>query len=119
MQPDRSPFTTSIDLPPYRAILAVDAKGFTAEPGSTHETLSGQIPRLVSDAFHRAGLDEDWNQPAFFGPTGDGFAVGLSPRILPRLVHPLPNLLQERLAEHNHEARHHDALIPWPRTCTN
>lgn len=101
------PFARSVDLPPYRAILAVDAKGFTAEPGSTHEAISKKLLDLVSDALVAAGLQAEWEHPAFLGPTGDGFAVGLPTRVLPYLVHPFPRLLQDRLAEHNRQARAH------------
>ncbi|MET0416705.1 MAG: hypothetical protein ABW022_11860 [Actinoplanes sp.] len=99
------PFEHSIDLPPYRAILAVDAKGFTAEPGSTHEAISKKLLDLVGDAVADAGLRAEWEHPAFLGPTGDGFAVGLPTRVLPFLVDPFPRLLQERLAAHNRQAR--------------
>ncbi|WP_433651526.1 hypothetical protein ACQP2C_02700 [Micromonospora zamorensis] len=99
------PFARSIDLPPYRAILAVDAKGFTAEPGSAQEAISKNLLDLVGDALTGAGLGAEWDRPAFLGPTGDGFAVGLPPRVLPYLVDPFPRLLQERLAEHNRQAR--------------
>ncbi|WFE20812.1 hypothetical protein O7621_23520 [Solwaraspora sp. WMMD937] len=99
------PFAHSIDLPPYRAILAVDAKGFTAEPGSTHQVISNQLLELVGDALTGAGLQADWDRPSFLGPTGDGFAVGLPTGVVPYLVDPFPRLLQERLAEHNRHAR--------------
>ena len=99
------PFARSIDLPPYRAILAVDAKGFTAEPGSTHEAISKSLLDLVGDALNGTGLRAEWERPAFLGPTGDGFAIGLPTRVLPHLVDPFPRLLQERLAEHNSQAR--------------
>lgn len=102
---DHIPFVRSIDLPPYRAILAVDAKGFTAEPGSTHEAISQFLLELVGNALDSAGLRDEWQHPTFLGPTGDGFAVGLPPRVLPYLVDPFPRLLQERLDEHNHRAR--------------
>lgn len=101
------PFARSIDLPPYRAILAVDAKGFTAEPGSTHEAISKKLLDIVGDALTGAGLRAEWDSPAFLGPTGDGFAVGLPTRVLPYLVNPFPRLIQERLAEHNRHARPH------------
>jgi hypothetical protein len=99
------PFARSIDLPPYRAILAVDAKGFTAEPGSTHEAISKNLLDLVGDALVGAGLRAEWEHPAFLNPTGDGFAVGLPPRVLPYLLDPFPRLLQERLAKHNRQGR--------------
>ncbi|WJK36582.1 hypothetical protein [Solwaraspora sp. WMMA2065] len=99
------PFASSIDLPPYRAILAVDAKGFTEEPGSTHQAISNRLLDLVGDALTVAGLRKEWERPSFLGPTGDGFAVGLPTRVLPYLVDPFPSLLQQRLAEHNRHAR--------------
>ncbi|WP_033344870.1 hypothetical protein [Catenuloplanes japonicus] len=106
-----SPFEKSVDLPPYRAIMAVDAKGFTAEPGSAHEAISGLIPRLVGNVFAEAELEGPWNQPDFFGPSGDGFAVGLPTEILPYLVDPVPRMLQARLAAHNRELRYGQARL--------
>jgi hypothetical protein len=109
--PDSLPFRASRDLPPYRGILAVDAKGFTAEPGSTHQAISGLIPKLVGLAFGKVGLAEVWEDPSFFGPTGDGFAVGVPTRILPYLVHPFFAELQGVLARHNESVRHGEAQI--------
>ncbi|GAB2928038.1 hypothetical protein GCM10027280_14300 [Micromonospora polyrhachis] len=94
------PFEHSRPLPPYRAVLAVDAKGFTKLPGSTHEDVAILIPQLVGEAMRSAGLEAEWSSPDFFGHTGDGFAVGLPTRVLPYLIHPFPALLQERLDEH-------------------
>lgn len=105
------PFRRSRDLPPYRGILAVDAKNFTAEPGSTHEAISGLIPKLVGLAFANVGLGDVWDDPSFFGATGDGFAVGVPTKTLPYLVHPLLVELQQVLARHNATARHGDAQI--------
>lgn len=106
-----SPFEKSVDLPPYRAIMAIDAKGFTAEPGSAHEAISGLIPRLVGDVFAEAELEGPWNRPDFFGPSGDGFAVGLPTEILPYLVDPVPRMLQTRLAAHNRSLRYGQARL--------
>ncbi|MFD6771147.1 hypothetical protein ACFWC6_33565, partial [Micromonospora chalcea] len=94
---------SSRPLPPYRAILAVDAKDFTRLPGSVHEDTSAAIKTVVGNALRDAGLEAEWSDPFFFGDTGDGFAVGLPPRILPFLVDPFPALLQERLAQRRNE----------------
>ncbi|GAA2877703.1 hypothetical protein Acy02nite_62100 [Actinoplanes cyaneus] len=99
------PFAQTVDLPPYRAILAVDAKDFTAQPSISHQPMSSTILDLVGDALARTGLQAEWSRPAFLGPTGDGFAVGLPPRVLPHLAYPFARLLQERLAEHNRTIR--------------
>jgi hypothetical protein len=112
MQPhDHLPFRHSRDLPTYRGILAVDAKGFTAEPGSTHEEISGLIPKLVGVAFTNIGLGEVWEDPSFWGSTGDGFAVGVPTRVLPYLVHPLLAEVQQVLARYNQTVRHGEAQI--------
>jgi hypothetical protein len=99
------PYVTSEELPPYRGILAVDAKGFTDQPGRLHQTISGLIPQLVQEAFVGSDLAGVWNEPTFFGPTGDGFAVGLPTRVLPFLIEPLLGELQKALARHNHSIR--------------
>lgn len=86
-------------LPPYRAVLAVDAKDFTKLPSSTHQDTSIAIKKVVGDALRDAGLEAEWSSPDFFGDTGDGFAVGLPTRILPFLIDPFPAMLQQRLAQ--------------------
>ncbi|GIF07422.1 hypothetical protein [Actinoplanes siamensis] len=105
------PFAQSVDLPPYRAILAVDAKDFTAQPGIAHQPISSSILELVGDAFTRTDLGTEWASPEFLGPTGDGFAIGLPPRILPYLAYPFGRVLQERLAQHNRSVRGDQARI--------
>lgn len=95
------PFTVTRELPPYTGILAVDAKGFTAEPGSTHQDISRLIPHLVGLAFDESGIGEAWHTPPFYGDSGDGFAIGVPTRLLPALVHPFLTVLQRVLAEHN------------------
>jgi hypothetical protein len=98
------PYVTSESLPPYRGILAVDARGFTDLPGRLHQTISGLIPQLVERALTNVQLAEVWNEPAFFGPTGDGFAMGVPTSVLPFLLHPFLPELQQVLARHNANA---------------
>ncbi|GIE81703.1 hypothetical protein Aph02nite_76530 [Actinoplanes philippinensis] len=106
-----TPYVTSEDLPPYRAVLAVDAKDFTKTPGRLHQSISGLIPRLVGNAFTRIDQARLWDEPAFFGPTGDGFAVGLPTHVLPYLIHPLLPELQRVLGDYNNERRASEPLI--------
>jgi hypothetical protein len=105
------PYSKSTPLPAYRGIVAVDARGFTDLPGRLHQSISGLIPQVVERAFVAAGLAEEWNEPAFFGPTGDGFAIGVPTRVLPFVLHPFLPELQRVLAEHNREARSGDARL--------
>ncbi|GGK28793.1 hypothetical protein GCM10010124_21890 [Pilimelia terevasa] len=92
-----TPFTEPRPLPDYRAVLAVDAKGFTRRPGSTHADLAAVIPGLVESAMEAAGLADAWAAREFFSHTGDGLATGLPTRIVPHLLHPFPLHLQEQL----------------------
>jgi hypothetical protein len=100
-----TPYVTSEDLPPYRAVLAVDAKDFTKTPGRLHQSISGLIPQLVRDAFAAIEQAELWDEPAFFGPTGDGFAIGVPTDALPHLIHPLLPELQRVLARYDRSRR--------------
>ncbi|MFV2009563.1 MULTISPECIES: hypothetical protein [unclassified Micromonospora] len=95
------PFTVTRELPPYTGILAVDAKGFTAEPGGTHQDINQLIPQLVRQAFEAAAIGEAWQNPLFYGDSGDGLAIGVPTQLLPALVHPFLTVLQHVLAEHN------------------
>ncbi|WFE30440.1 hypothetical protein O7623_15170 [Solwaraspora sp. WMMD791] len=96
-----APFTTTRELPPYTGVLAVDALGFTTEPGSTHQHISHLIPQLVRQAFDESGVGEAWQSPPFFANTGDGLAIGVPTRLLPALVHPFLAVLQQVLTNHN------------------
>lgn len=106
-----TPFTNTRELPPYTGILAVDAKGFTGEPGSTHQQFSDLIPRLAEETAQRSGIGEAWTMPPFFAGTGDGFAIGVPTRFLPALVHPFLSNLQQVLAGYNTSSRRGTPLI--------
>ncbi|MGA5299478.1 hypothetical protein ACPCHT_06085 [Nucisporomicrobium flavum] len=105
------PYESSKDLPPYRGIVAFDARGFTELPGRLHQPVSGLIPQLVEEAFTAVGLAEVWQDPPFFGPTGDGFALGVPTRVLPYLVHPFVDEVQRVLTRHNRKRRAGEALV--------
>jgi hypothetical protein len=92
----------SRDLPPYRAILVVDAKSFSDRPSVQQSELSARIERVLHAAFVRAGLADAWVERRFAAHTGDGYIVGLLPERLPHLVHPLLRDLQDELQEEDH-----------------
>jgi hypothetical protein len=50
------PYTHSRPLPPYRGILAVDAKDFTGRPAIELEGVSRAVPTLLRTALARAEL---------------------------------------------------------------
>ncbi|MBU7597407.1 hypothetical protein JGS22_007115 [Streptomyces sp. P38-E01] len=91
--------TRSQHLPPYRGIVAVDAKDFTGYPASEHGRISETIPQLLQLAFERAGISEVWKQQRFPSSTGDGYVFGFDPAWMPFVIHPWLHTLQEVLTE--------------------
>ncbi|WP_017595594.1 hypothetical protein [Nocardiopsis potens] len=106
------PLRTSSPLPPYRAVLAVDAEGYTRNSAFHQQVLSTAIPEALEEAFRRSGLEEVWSGRRFPQSAGDGYVVGVEPEHLPFLVHPMLGHLQDaleddqsRLAAHERELR--------------
>ncbi|SEP96983.1 hypothetical protein SAMN04487983_1002299 [Streptomyces sp. yr375] len=100
-QESSGPNTRSRPLPPYRGILAVDAKGFTGHPAIEHEIISRAVPRLLETALVRAELRELWNDRRFPASTGDGYVFGFDPTLMPFVIHPLLLTLQDVLTDYN------------------
>ncbi|QLE74872.1 hypothetical protein FGW37_27685 [Streptomyces rectiverticillatus] len=96
-----APWSISRDLPPYRGILAVDAKDFTGRPAVEHVRITPLIPQLLQQALERAGLGQLWQDQRFANNTGDGFVFGFDPTALPRVIHPFLIELQELLTDYN------------------
>lgn len=100
-QQSAAPYSRSRPLPPYRGILAVDAKGFTGHPAIEHEVISRAVPELLRTALVRAGLPELWAERKFPASTGDGYVFGFDPSLMPFVIHPLLLTLQEVLSDFN------------------
>lgn len=96
-----APYTRSRPLPPYRGIIAVDAKDFTGLPAIEHEVVSRTVPDLIGTSLDRAGLAELWNDRKFPASTGDGYVLGFDPSLMPFVIHPWLFTLQEVLTEFN------------------
>jgi hypothetical protein len=99
---DRS---TTRELPPYRAVLVVDARSFSANPDRMQAELNTEIQQALAAAFIRAGLAQAWQDRRFAGHTGDGYIVGLEPDLLPYLIDPLLGELQSELHERDYRRR--------------
>lgn len=93
------PLRTSSPLPPYRAVLAVDAERYTRHSPYHQQILSTTIPTVLEEAFRRSGMEEAWWERRFPQGTGDGYVAGVEPENLPFLVHPLLGHLQEALED--------------------
>jgi hypothetical protein len=95
-------YTANIaELPPYRALLVVDMKDFSGSKGRDHAALTEEIPRILRDAFTRAGLINLWDERRFYSTTGDGYALGFRPANLPFLLNPFLTALQDELDYRN------------------
>ncbi|MER6530778.1 hypothetical protein [Streptomyces sp. NPDC001508] len=93
------PYAQSRHLPPYRGIVAVDAKDFTGYPAIEHGAISQAIPQLLQRSFERAGVAEVWKDRRFPSSTGDGYVFGFDPAWMPYVIHPWLHTLQDVLAE--------------------
>jgi hypothetical protein len=92
------------ELPPYRAVLAVDVKNFSGIKAVDHQRVTENIPVVLERAFSRAGYSSVWAERRFPESRGDGYVVGFRPEVLPILVGPVVDGLQDELAYH-HELR--------------
>ncbi|GAB1510814.1 hypothetical protein [Actinophytocola sp. KF-1] len=95
------------ELPPYRAVLVVDAKGFGGNDDVGQSVLADAIPDVLALAFERAGLAHVWREALFPHNTGDGMGVGFGTRYLPAVVSRLFDALQDVLAERDVRLRAH------------
>ncbi|MEV6832709.1 hypothetical protein [Amycolatopsis sp. NPDC051102] len=93
------------ELPPYRALLVVDAKGFGSNPDAVQTGIAEAIPDVLGLAFERAGLGEVWETALFPHGTGDGYGLGFDPRFLPAVVSRFFDELQGVLAERDARLR--------------
>ncbi|MFF5764551.1 hypothetical protein ACFY8F_18695 [Streptomyces tanashiensis] len=100
-EPLLTPWTESRPLPPYKAVLAVDAKDFTGLPAALHAPVSQMIPELVDQALAKAELTGVQHDKRFPANTGDGIVFGFDPAHLPFVIWPFLNVLDEVLARYN------------------
>ncbi|MDT0330552.1 hypothetical protein [Nocardiopsis lambiniae] len=90
---------TSLTMPPQRAVLALDAEGFSRTPSRHQGILNTTVRDVLAEAFDRAGLADLWRDCSFPQHTGDGYVVGVPSEYLPLLVHPLMDELHGVLTD--------------------
>ncbi|HXM58719.1 MAG TPA: macro domain-containing protein [Candidatus Dormibacteraeota bacterium] len=95
----------SRDLPPYRAVLSVDARGYSERSSLEQWRLNADIMRVMEAAFDRAGLTDAWQDRRFSAHTGDGYVLGLPTEWIPHLLHPFLEQLQSELEDRDHRRR--------------
>ncbi|MGA4846091.1 hypothetical protein ACOBQB_07435 [Streptomyces sp. G5(2025)] len=100
-RPIHGQYTRSRPLPPYRGVLAVDAKDFTGRPAIEHEAVSRAVPELLKTALSKAELQDLWCDRKFPASTGDGYVFGFDPTRMPFVIHPFLLSLQDVLTDFN------------------
>ncbi|HEV2782720.1 MAG TPA: hypothetical protein VGX25_25290 [Actinophytocola sp.] len=101
----------SVELPPYRAVLVVDARAFGSNSDPDQELLAEAVPDVVALAFERAALTHVWENALFPHNTGDGMGIGFDVRHLPSVVDRFFDALQDVLAERDRRWRAHDRRV--------
>jgi len=87
-------------LPPYRAVVAVDARDFSSLDSAGMQRVNESIRGLLAQAMSAIGLSSSWEKHYFGQHTGDGYVAGLDPEYLPALVGCFPEALCALLREH-------------------
>lgn len=103
-RPVPAPNAESRLLPPYRALFAVDAKDFTGLAAVQHGPISQLIPELVDRALERAALHELRDSKRFPANTGDGVVFGFEPALLPFVLWPFLDVLDDTLGAYNRQS---------------
>lgn len=93
---------------PYRAVLAVDARNFSAHTSTGMQEANADIQQVLAQALSAVGLSARWEQRAFPQHTGDGYVAGMDPEVLPGLVGCFPDALSQVLRSH----RTHNSARP-------
>ncbi|MEE4598913.1 hypothetical protein V2J94_45055 [Streptomyces sp. DSM 41524] len=94
---------------PYRAVLAVDARNFSALDSKGMQQVNADIPPLLSQALSASNVSAHWEQRMFGQHAGDSYVAGMDPEVLPALVGCFPAALRQALAR-----RHADAPTRTP-----
>lgn len=86
-------------IPPFRALLTVDAKEYSRNRDVDLPGLHTEIRHVVESACDRSGLREVWRDVRVLQSTGDGLLAVLPYDAAALLICPFANYLQEALAE--------------------
>ncbi|MFJ7098128.1 hypothetical protein ACIQWL_49440 [Streptomyces mirabilis] len=88
---------------PYRAVLAVDARNFSALDSKGMQQVNADIRPLLAQALSASNVSAQWERRMFGQHTGDGYVAGMDPEVLPALVGCFPDALRQALARRRAE----------------
>lgn len=82
---------------PYRAVLAVDARNFSALDSKGMQQVNADILPLLSEALSASNVSAQWQLRVFGQHAGDSYVAGMDPEVLPALVGCFPGALRQAL----------------------
>lgn len=86
-------------IPSFRALLVVDAEGFSRNPDAELPGLHTEIRHAIECACERSGLRDIWQGVRVLQSTGDGLFAVLPHDAMVSLIYPFTDRLQDVLAE--------------------
>jgi hypothetical protein len=86
-------------IPPLRALVTVDAEGYSRNSDAELPGLHAEIRHAVECACERSGLGGVWRDIRVLQSTGDGLLAVLPYDAAALLIHPFADRLQEALAQ--------------------
>ncbi|MFE4399169.1 MULTISPECIES: hypothetical protein [Streptomycetaceae] len=95
------PWSKSVPLSRYAAMVAVDAMGYTRLPSLLHAPTSELVPALVDRALESAGLGGLRQNGYFSESSGDGIAIGFDPAHLPFVISPFLSTMEAVVGRYN------------------
>jgi hypothetical protein len=98
-------------LPSFRALLVVDAEGFSRNRDADLPGMHLEIRTSVERACERSGLAETWKNVPVLQSTGDGVLAVLPAEAMIPLIHPFADHLQEVLADAAPRLRAHGLAL--------
>lgn len=96
-----------MSLPPFSALLVVDAEEFSRNRDVDQPRLHTEIGDVVARACERSGLGDVWQAAGFRQSTGDGVLAVFPLEAGPALIHPFVDRLQDALCESASRLRTH------------
>jgi hypothetical protein len=86
-------------VPPFRALLTVDAEGYSRNRDAELPGLHTEIRHAVERACERSGLCDTWRGARVVQSTGDGLFAVLPSEAMTALIYPFADRLQDALAD--------------------
>ncbi|WNF01386.1 hypothetical protein PS467_41725 [Streptomyces luomodiensis] len=92
--------SNSFEVPPERALLVIDMKGYSRIPEAKMTPARSDLDDILTTVLAHNALEDPRQHDGTFKDTGDGAILVFPARVLPRLVDPLLSQLNGALIRH-------------------